>query len=108
MFDRCIRSRFPVRRLSVRLHVNASQQGPDSTLVCDRAAQIWHQKKEVVKAIALMEKYACTEMAPLPYSTLEAWYSKPSEKRDALERGVTARCETCVLKRVKYEMRIFH
>ncbi len=57
------------------------------------------------QAIAVMEQYARTGVAPLPYSLLHDWYMKCNEKskaQDALERGVKARDPKAVVKRVQY------
>jgi hypothetical protein len=57
------------------------------------------------QAIAVMEQYARTGVAPLPYATLHDWYLECDEKSKAqnvMERGLKARDPKTVVKRVEY------
>ncbi len=57
------------------------------------------------QALAVMEQYARTGVAPLPYALLHDWYLACDEKskaQDALERGVKAQDPKAVVKRVEY------
>jgi hypothetical protein len=69
-----------------------------------RFALIQKSLGSLPQAISVMEQYARTGLAPLPYSLLHDWYLECNEKskaQDALERGVKARDPKAVVKRVK-------
>jgi hypothetical protein len=70
-----------------------------------RFALIQEDLGSLPQAIAMMEQYARTGVAPLPYAVLHDWYLECDEKnkaQDALERGVKARDPEAVVKRVEY------
>jgi hypothetical protein len=73
----------------------------------DRLALELHNGGAPAEAIDILELYARTKCKPLPYSTLEHWYSIIGDERskrlakDALERGVKERDPRAVCKHVR-------
>ncbi len=64
-----------------------------------------HENQELKPAVTSLERFAATELKPLPFHTLHDWYlssAEPGKAQDALERGVAARDASCVVRRVKY------